>query len=245
MNVRVSARAGARLIALDLDGTLEDSRADMVAAVQRLRRAWSLPVRSDEALRPHVNRGMAHLYRSCFDDYLDAAPAERADASAGRADARLAEVRDAYEADYLAHIVDQTRLYPGMEAALSALAELGHLAVVTNKPERLSRALLEALGVLHHFAAVIGGDSCAEAKPSPMPLAVAARACGIEAEAGARAGRVFMIGDSAGDLRCGRTFGATVIWCAWGYAAEPGDMAPDHIAHKPDELPALVRGARA
>lgn len=238
MNVSGNVRASACLIALDLDGTLEDSRADMVAAVQRLRRAWSLPARPDEALRPHVNRGMEQLYRSCFDDYLADAPAERADA-------RLAEVRDAYEADYLAHIVDQTRLYPGMEAALSALAELGHLAVVTNKPERLSRALLEALGVLHRFAAVIGGDSCAEAKPSPMPLAAAARACGIEAEAGTRAGRVFMIGDSAGDIRCGRAFGATVIWCAWGYVAEPGDMAPDHMARMPDELPALVRGARA
>lgn len=224
------------LIALDLDGTLEDSRGDMVAAIQRQRRRLGLDARPAGDFMAHVNRGMAHLYRHCFADHL--APAGPADDRV--AESRLDALRLAYEDDYLAHIADTTELYPGMADALGSLATLGSLAIVTNKPERLSRALLDALGVAGHFRAVIGGDTCAESKPSPMPLAEAGR------QAGCPAGHAtVMIGDSAGDIRCARAFGAPVIWCAWGYAAEPGPSAPDFTARSADELPALVRQALA
>lgn len=212
------------LIALDLDGTLEDSRDDMVAAVLRVRAALGLseqPGDSADRFRPHVNAGMDQLYRSCFADFLTAGGA-------------LADVRAAYEADYLAHIADATRLYPGTAAALAELAELGRLACVTNKPERLSIALLAALGVGDLFAAVIGGDTCPEGKPSPIVLAEASRRIG-------RTGAAVMIGDSVADVRCGMSFGASTIWCAWGYASSPDPAAPDHTAASPAELPALVR----
>jgi len=209
------------LIALDLDGTLEDSRDDMVAAVLRVRGRFGLSEQPADNFRGYVNAGMDHLYRSCFADYLGAG---------GGVD----DVRAAYEADYLAHIADATRLYAGIGDALVELAALGNLACVTNKPQRLSAALLEALGVGRLFSAVIGGDTCPESKPSPVVLVEASRRVG-------RTGAALMIGDSAADVRCGRAFGATTIWCAWGYAADPGAEAPHHTARVPDELPRLVR----
>ena len=217
------------LIALDLDGTLEDSRADMVTAVERVRRALGLPARPAAELRPWVNAGMDALYRACFDDFLAAGDAER----------RYAQVREAYEADYLAHVAVETRLYPGIAAALGELAGLGRLACVTNKPERISRRLLEALGVAGRFSSVVGGDSCAQAKPSPLMLEAAARGAGF---AGAPAKR-FMIGDTAADIRMGKAYGATTIWCAWGYADAPGE-APDFEANAPEMLPRIVRDRR-
>jgi phosphoglycolate phosphatase-like HAD superfamily hydrolase len=51
-----------------------------------------------------------------------------------------------------------------------------------------------------------------------------------------------MIGDSAADVRCGRSFGAGTIWCAWGYAEAPGEETPDARAETPAQLPGLVRG---
>lgn len=209
------------LIALDLDGTLEDSRDDMVAAVLRVREGFGLSSQPDEEFRPHVNAGMDHLYKTCFADLL---------ASGGS----IADVRAAYEADYLEHIADTTRLYPGIAAALAELAQIGRLACVTNKPERLTAALLEALAVARHFSAIIGGDTCTECKPSPIVLGEASRRVG-------RTGAAVMIGDSRLDVLCGRSFGAATIWCAWGYAANPGDQQPDHTARTPAELPGLVR----
>jgi phosphoglycolate phosphatase len=216
-----------RLIGIDLDGTIEDSRADMVAAAARVRARFELPAREPALLRPWVNGGMDQLYRACFDDYL----------AAGDGDERYGAVRAAYEADYLAHVAVETRLYDGMAAALAELARLGTLACVTNKPERISRALLDALGVGALFGTVIGGDSCAEAKPSPLMLATAAERCGFDRTRG----RAFMIGDTAADMRLGRAFGAIAIWCAWGYSSEPGAPA-DHQARTPQELAAIVSG---
>ena len=215
------------MIGLDLDGTLEDSRSDMVAVVHRVRAALGLVPRSDEAVRPWVNRGMDQLYRACFDDYLQ-----------GR-DARLVDVRGRYEADYLINVACETRLYPGIASALERLAELGPLAVVTNKPERISRRLIETLRVDAFFSAVIGGDTCAKSKPDLVVLAEAARRCGFTPANG----RAVMIGDSAADVTLGRAFGAVTIWCAWGYADVPGEE-PDFVAQTPDELPGLVQAAR-
>ena len=221
-------RATRMLIGVDLDGTLEDSRDDMVAAAVRVRAELGLPQRQDALLRPWVNAGMDRLYRACFDDYL----------AQGDASERLCTVREAYEADYLAHVAVSTRLYDGMAEALQALLRLGALACVTNKPERISRKLLDALGVGSLFRAVIGGDSCAQCKPDPVMLRAAAEVCGFAPEHG----RAFMIGDTAGDLRLARAFGATGVWCAWGYVAALGasDPVPDAVARAPAELPVIV-----
>lgn len=217
------------LVALDLDGTLEDSRADMVAAVERVRQTLGLPPRPASDVRPFVNAGMDALYRACFDDYLAAPDGER----------RYATVREAYEADYFAHVAVETRLYPGIVSALDALAAHGRLACVTNKPERISRRLLEALGVGDRFSAVVGGDSCAESKPSPLMLEAAARGAGFERTPA----QSFMIGDTTADIRMGKAYGATTIWCAWGYAEAPGE-APDFEARTPEELAGIVGRVR-
>ena len=215
-----------RLIGLDLDGTLEDSRDDMVAAARRVRARLGLPERQDAKLRPFVNAGMDQLYRACFDDYL----------AAGAEAARYLEVQQAYDADYYEHVADRTRLYDGIEAALGELAGLGTLACITNKPERISRRLLEVLGVGGLFATVIGGDTCAESKPSPLMLQTAARQVGFDSERG----QAFMVGDTTADIKLGRAYGAATLWCAWGYVDAPGEE-PDQRVRAPVELAPAVR----
>jgi phosphoglycolate phosphatase len=214
------------LIGIDLDGTIEDSRNDMVAAAARVRRELGLPPRADELLRPYVNGGMEQLYRACFDDYVS--PGEQR---------RLAIVQDAYEADYLTHVAVDTQLYDGMAEALHGLSRLGALACVTNKPERISRALLQALGVLELFSTVIGGDSCPQNKPHPVMLQTAAARCGFEHT---RGGQAFMIGDSNADIQLARAYGAVAIWCAWGYQSAPNE-APDAQARHPSDLVSLLQ----
>lgn len=214
------------LIGLDLDGTLEDSRADMVSAVHRVRAALGLAPRADDAIRPWVNRGMDQLYRACFDDYREGN------------DARLADVRARYEADYLDHVAHDTRLYPGIADSLERLAPVGRLALITNKPERISQRLIEALGIDAFFAVVIGGDTCTASKPDPRVLSEAARRCAFDAARG----RAVMIGDTTADITLGRAFGAATIWCAWGYVDRP-DREPDFVAAHPTDLPGLVQKA--
>lgn len=215
----------------DLDGTLEDSRADMTAAALRVRKAFGLAERDASAITPNVNRGMRDLYLSCFDDFLAKQTQE------GKTlEAALETVRVAYEADYLAHIADTTQLYPGMAETLQALAARGKVIVITNKPEHLSRALLKALGVSGCIADVMGGDSCAETKPSALPLRIAAERHGYVASRDL----AFMMGDTAADMQCGKAFGAKTIWCAYGYLSQEPEPSPDFTARTAGEILDLI-----
>jgi phosphoglycolate phosphatase len=90
--------------------------------------------------------------------------------------------------------------------------------------------------VAEHFVAVIGGDSCARAKPDPIMLHAAAERAGFDPTRG----RAFMIGDTDGDIELAKSFGAIAVWCAWGYV-EAARLVPDHVARRPEELPEIVR----
>lgn len=217
----------------DLDGTLEDSRQDMAEAVNRTRSAFGLAPMSFEDARTNVNRGMTELYRTCFADWIANAIA------GGKSDAEALEsVRVAYERDYLEHVADHTRLYDGVAEMLGTLSRQAKCIVITNKPERISRALLKQLGVGDQIADVMGGDSCAETKPSALPLRLAAERVGFKPGVD----QAFMIGDSVADVLCGQAFGAKTLWAAWGYLAQAPEPAPHRIVRHPNEVVHAVLG---
>ena len=213
------------LVCFDLDGTLEDSRVDMVSAIQSLRDALGLPTRSFEALVPWVSKGMPALYANAFDDVSDV-------------DIR-ATLPERYAETYASRIADETRLYEGIEDLLAALSTLDEvqLAVVTNKPVALSRLLLERLGVLHHFDAVIGGDTFDFAKPNSGMLQGAVEQSGST-------GPCVMIGDSAGDVNMAKAFGAHSIWCAWGYYTDLPHVELESTALVPNDVLSIIQSLK-
>ena len=219
------------LFFFDLDGTLEDSRADMAAAVNRVRATFGLNSHATEFLFANVNRGMTELYLNCFADFV----AQQSHLG-NSVEITVEKVRQAYEADYASYVAVETKLYAGMKETLGHLAQLGKLVCVTNKPEKISWLLLHALGVGELFSIVMGGDSCPENKPSPLPLKIAAEKLGFSLQTG----KAFMTGDSIADIKAGQAFGAKSIWCAWGYAKNPGSETPDAVANKPSDLPETI-----
>lgn len=226
------------LIFCDLDGTLEDSRVDMARAVQGVRMQFDLDPDEPSKWTALVNRGMESLYRNCFPELFAKAgpPGSEGDLET------IEKIQSAYEAEYLEHIAEHTELYPGIKTALEQLSEIATLALYTNKPQRHSRKLLLELEVSVHFSYIIGCDTFPHPfmKPAREPMAEIAR----HAEFDPAVDRVFMIGDTAGDMQAARAFDATAIWCAWGYNADPpSDPAPDHRANRPEELPGLITTA--
>lgn len=213
----------------DLDGTLEDSRQDMAESANRVREKLGLAQRDIEVLKQNVNRGMTDLYLSCFDDYLkDSAIQTKA----------METVRLAYEENYLANVTNHTKLYDGVFEALKTLSQKAKLVLVTNKPTHISEQLLKNLGVSDCYVKIMGGDSCGETKPSPLPLQLAAKEFGFNAELDT----AFMWGDTLADIRAGKAFGAKTIWCSWGYLASPAPEQPDHSIHHPQELISIILG---
>jgi phosphoglycolate phosphatase len=119
---------------------------------------------------------------------------------------------------YGANIARGTRAYPGMEAALDALAaQEVALAICTNKTEALTRKLIEALGWQGRFKAVVGGDTLAVRKPDPAPLREAIARAGYDGSAG----RAAFVGDSITDADTARAAGLPFVAVRFGFSDRP------------------------
>jgi len=214
----------ARLLILDLDGTLVDSSRDIGtsvnAAIQQLHPgAAAIPL---ERILGFVGEGARLLV-------------ERSLAEAGLAlpvDEALAVYLDCYRA----RLLDTTRLYPGIAEALAALGRAGPaLAVLTNKPGDMSRTILEGLGVAARFARILGAGDVPARKPDPAGLVA------LLAELGIAAADAWMVGDSATDVETGRAAFVRVAGVSWGFhPAALRAAGPDRILDDPRELPSLA-----
>lgn len=199
----------------DLDGTLVDSVADLATAINLLRGELDLPPLDLATVRANVGDGASMLVRRSLPEDLFSR-----------------ECLERFLAHYAAHLADQTCLYPGIAVLLKRLAGRP-LAVVTNKPSRLSEQLLDALDLTRYFPVVIGGDSCPVKKPSPVPVQLALHRLGVDTRG------ALMIGDHHTDLRSGQGAGVATCFCAWGFGHDDG-LVPDLRAATPAELAALL-----
>ena len=218
-------RAG--LVVFDLDGTLIDSTADLAAAVNATlaRIAPDTPPLSVDRIRSFVGHGVGMLVARALAE--------------ARVPARPEEVLPVYLEVYRRGMLNETRLYPGVAEAL-ALLEGYALAVLTNKPGDMARAILEGLGVAARFARICGPEDVPARKPDPAGLRW------LMAEAGAGPEAAAMVGDSPVDVRTGRAAGVLTVGVSYGLdpdglRAEPPDVMLDDLRALGD----VMRGRRA
>lgn len=214
-----------RVAIFDLDGTLADTSADLIASAN------------------------AALAEAGLGGPLDAA-ADRAIAFAGgRAMLRegLARARVGEPAlvdrlyprlleHYGAAIAVHTRVYDGAEAALGRLAAAGwKLGICTNKPERLALLLIEELGLAGHFGALLGADSLAVRKPDPRHLLETIARVGGTRE------RAVLVGDTVTDRDTARAAGVPCVLVGFGPEGDAvAGLAPEAVVAHYDELPDLL-----
>lgn len=231
------------MLIFDLDGTLIDSRADLVRSVNAMLAHLGRAPLPEAVVADYVGDGAPLLVRRALG--LAPAPDRRRRPAAmaapaeglGAAEEALAERALAYFlAHYAEHKLDATRLYPGVAEGLAELAAAGRaLAVLSNKPVRPSQQFLAGLGVAERFRAVYGGNSFAQKKPDPIGVETLLRENGVGPEAAA------MIGDSAVDVRTGRNAGTWTWGVTYGFAPatlqwEPPDWTADSFAELTAQL---------
>jgi phosphoglycolate phosphatase len=211
-----------RTIVFDLDGTLVDTAPDLIGSLNVLfARERLAPVTLNEGrsmigggVRRLVERGLALQGRSF---------------TAAEVDALLAD----YITHYAEHIADDSRPFPGVEAALDAFAARGdRFAVCTNKLGWLAVRLLDRLGLSQRFAAICGRDTFGIEKPDPEILRRT-----IQAAGGDLADSI-MVGDSGTDIATARAAGIPVVAVDFGYTEVPvAELDPDRIISHFDALP--------
>lgn len=191
----------------DLDGTLVDSAGDIAAALDRTLVASGLSPLGEARVRRFIGDGARNLVTRCVE------------AAGGTfTDAHL----QAFLADYRAHVADRTTIHPPALAGLLPRV-VSPMAVVTNKPEGHSHAILATLDLARWFPVVIGGDTLPTRKPDPAPLQVAMARLGVA--------RAVMVGDGAQDVAAARAAGVPVIGVGWGIHRPQGaDVLVEDVA---------------
>ena len=209
-------------LVFDLDGTLVDSRTDLVASVRAMLAAQGHPDRPAGEIAGFIGRGARYLVAQSLPE------AARDEASV---DAALAWFRT----HYAAHLADTTTAYPGIPEALAALAEGARLSVLTNKPGDMARALLDDLGLAAHFHEILGAGDVPAHKPDPGGLRRALEGCDDPAAA-------WYVGDLPLDVETARGAGCRVASVLWGFsaAADLQAASPDRVIAAPPGLVDLV-----
>lgn len=222
-----------KAILFDLDGTLVDTAPDLAAATDfALDRAGRPTIGLDE-VRNMVGDGARALLEKGF----------KASGGMPAPDLFEAAFKD-FMIYYGRHLADTSRPFPGVATCLAQLAEQGYaLAVCTNKPEGLSRSLLDQVGLTTFFGAVVGGDSLLVRKPDPGHIrGTLDRLMGDQTGEGF--GWAAMVGDSANDVNAAKAAGMPCIVVSFGYTRIPpaelgGDRLIDHFSDLPAALTAL------
>jgi phosphoglycolate phosphatase len=207
-----------RALIFDLDGTLIDSKLDLIHSVNAMLRERKRPQLAAETISGYVGHGAPQLV---------------ARALGGTAtEEELKHALQFFLGYYEEHKMDNTSAYPGVA---DTLAQLSHLpmAVLTNKPERISVRILNSLGLAKYFRAIYGGNSFESKKPDPFG------ANKILQEFGILARDALIIGDSEVDIQTARNAGTQAAAVNYGFgvhdrAAYPADIYLDQFADLTD-----------
>lgn len=208
----------APLLIFDLDGTLIDSRLDLAHAVNATRAQAGRGPLPHEQIFSFVGNGAPVLIQRSMGP-----------------EASEEEVRNALEffLDYYRHhALDYTILYPGVREAIEKFHGSGaKLAILTNKPVKISWRIVRGLDMARFFFQIYGGNSFAHKKPHRIGIDT------LRSEAGAGADETWMVGDSYVDVQTARNAGVSCCGVSWGFQPETfREFPPDVLVDRLEDL---------
>jgi phosphoglycolate phosphatase len=220
-----------KLLALDLDGTLVDSAPDIAHCLGYALETIGYPSPGEARTRAWIGDGLETLIARAI---AHGGNAQGGSAIAG--ETRHKAALAAFLACYADNLFVRSRLYPGVIETLDALrARDLPLCCITNKRFSFSDELLVQAGIRNRFELLLGGDSLAEKKPSPLPLKTAADSLGVAPHAAT------LFGDSHQDLRAARAAGYGFVLAAYGYGKiDEAELGASRRVRSFGELPAAL-----
>lgn len=211
------------LIVFDLDGTLIDSAQDLAIATNQTRAHFGMEPLDAKVIHSYVGNGAAMLVRRALGPEAS--------------DERVEEAVLYFVKYYRAHALAHTQLFPGVAAMVNELAGQGHtLAILTNKPVKISTDIVAGLGLGAQFRRVYGGDSFTQKKPDPVGITT------LMSETASAPRNTWMVGDSSVDVQTARNAQVRACGVTWGFQPESfAQHPPDVLIKSPAELLSLFK----
>jgi phosphoglycolate phosphatase len=202
-----------RALIFDLDGTLINSKGDLIRSVNAMLLEMGREELHEDTISGYIGHGAPQLVRRALGGNAGGPECERA--------------LQFFLAHYNEHKLDSTRAYSGVPEALEQLAPYP-MAILTNKPVRVSVRILEGLDLAKYFRAVYGGNSFETKKPDPLGANTILR------EFAASPDETILIGDSEVDVQTARNAGTLAATVNYGFgthdrAAYPADIYLDRL----------------
>jgi len=215
-----STNAPFQLVIFDFDGTLIDSKYDIAVSVNLTLKDMELPTRSPEEIFSFVGDGVKRLLRLSVGEGNDA---------------RYEEALTIFRDHYLAHCLDFTQLYTGLDAVFDILQGKTK-ALATNKSLEYTLRIVEGLGVRDRFSAIECPIDPSDLKPDPGMLFRILDQLGVASE------QAILVGDSTNDVRAAKAAGMRACAVGYGYGNREKVLAldPDYYCEKPEDLLAVL-----
>ena len=194
-----------RALVFDLDGTLVDTKYDMLDAGNLVfeSQGWSARLKGFSGLQIAIQGGKAILRYGLLEEGITFN------------DKSLINYYQLYLDNYNKVLDKTSRNYDGVFDTLSKLQLMGvKLGLCTNKPEKYARELLKRLGLIEFFKdSFIGSDTVGIAKPDAKPLLEAISRLDKKPE------DVFFVGDTNTDAKAAKNAGVHFIFCKYGHGS--------------------------
>jgi phosphoglycolate phosphatase len=197
-----------RALIFDLDGTLIDSKQDLIRSVNAMLAEMGREPLHEDTVSSYIGHGAPRLVARALGNGATEEECDRA--------------LKFFLAHYDEHKLDSTCAYPGVAEALEELSDFP-MAVLTNKPVRVSRKILEGLGLANYFRAVYGGNSFETKKPHPLG------AKKILEELSAAPAEALIVGDSEVDVQTARNAGTLAAAVNYGFGTHDREVYPADV----------------
>ena len=212
-------------VLFDLDGTLVDSAPDLLASLQKTLNGYGLPTADETHVRPYISYGAEAMLKACLPPTVTP-------------DQRLT-LLDTLLGHYEANIAQHTALFSGMANTLATIESLGlPWGVVTNKRERFTLPLMDALQLSHRAACIISGDTAAKPKPFAEPMLEASKRAGVHPS------ECVYIGDAQHDIAAGKNANMRTLVALYGYlnaTDKPETWGADALIATPEQLTRWIK----
>ena len=186
-----------KVVILDFDGTLGDTRANIVLTMQQTLRQMGYPVAGEEAIAATIGLPLEEGFRQLLEGISEAEMYRCA-----------LMYRDIFEINRKKLV---PRLFPAVKETLASLHDAGYVLTVASSRRCASlNGFLSDMGIAGYISYVLGADSVAKAKPDPEPVLKTLSDLGAKADEAIVVGDMpvdILMGKRAGTLACGVTYG--------------------------------------